>query len=92
MDALQQIVRTEGVWRPVRGVNILAVGAGPAHALYFGCYEKIKFSLSDAIHPGTNSHFANGKMPAQNTVRKTSLSLSFTISQMNTILNVQYNE
>ncbi|KAL3996949.1 F-box and leucine-rich repeat protein 13 [Sarotherodon galilaeus] len=60
MDALRQIVQTEGVWRPIRGVNVLAVGAGPAHALYFACYEKIKFSLSDAIHPGTNSHFANG--------------------------------
>ncbi|XP_056136366.1 mitoferrin-2-like [Lampris incognitus] len=60
MDALRQIVRTEGVWRPVRGVNVMAVGAGPAHALYFACYEKIKFSLSDAVHPGTNSHFANG--------------------------------
>lgn len=63
MDALRQIVRTEGVWRPIRGVNVLAVGAGPAHALYFACYEKIKFSLSDAIHPGANSHFANGTMP-----------------------------
>ncbi|KAI3353506.1 hypothetical protein L3Q82_020027 [Scortum barcoo] len=60
MDALRQIVRTEGLWRPIRGVNVLAVGAGPAHALYFACYEKIKFSLSDAIHPGANSHFANG--------------------------------
>ncbi|XP_008416459.1 mitoferrin-2-like [Poecilia reticulata] len=60
MDALQQIVRTEGLWRPIRGVNVLAVGAGPAHALYFACYEKIKFSLSDAVHPGANSHFANG--------------------------------
>ncbi|XP_026215810.1 mitoferrin-2-like [Anabas testudineus] len=60
MDALRQIVRTEGIWRPIRGVNVLAVGAGPAHALYFACYEKIKFTLSDAIHPGANSHFANG--------------------------------
>ncbi|KAM3624480.1 uncharacterized protein V6R79_023992 [Siganus canaliculatus] len=60
MDALRQIVRTEGVWRPIRGVNVLAVGAGPAHALYFASYEKIKFLLSDAIHPGANSHFANG--------------------------------
>ncbi|CAN9510760.1 unnamed protein product [Ophioblennius macclurei] len=60
MDALRQIVRTEGMWRPIRGVNVLAVGAGPAHALYFACYEKIKFSLNDAIQPGTNSHFANG--------------------------------
>lgn len=69
MDALRQIVQTEGVWRPIRGVNVLAVGAGPAHALYFACYEKIKFSLSDAIYPGTNSHFANGKMfPSQQTL------------------------
>ncbi|KAM8841778.1 mitoferrin-2-like [Synchiropus picturatus] len=56
MDALRQIVRTEGMWRPIRGVGVLAVGAGPAHALYFACYEKIKFSLSD----GANSHLANG--------------------------------
>jgi len=60
VDALRQIVRTEGLWRPVRGVNIMAAGAGPAHAMYFACYEKIKFSLSNAIHPGANSHFANG--------------------------------
>ncbi|XP_054635995.1 mitoferrin-2-like [Dunckerocampus dactyliophorus] len=60
MDALRQIVRTEGMWRPIRGVNVLAVGAGPAHALYFACYEKIKVTLSDAVHPGANSHFANG--------------------------------
>ncbi|XP_029917126.1 mitoferrin-2-like [Myripristis murdjan] len=60
MDALRQIVRTEGVWRPIRGVNVMAMGAVPAHSLYFACYEKIKFSLSDAIHPGANSHFANG--------------------------------
>lgn len=68
MDALRQIVRTEGVWRPIRGVNVLAVGAGPAHALYFACYEKIKFSLSDAIHPGANSHFANGMAGCMATV------------------------
>ncbi|KAG7275187.1 hypothetical protein CRUP_023775 [Coryphaenoides rupestris] len=60
VDALRQIVRTEGLWRPVRGVNVMAAGAGPAHAMYFACYEKIKFSLSNTIHPGANSHFANG--------------------------------
>ncbi|RVE76773.1 hypothetical protein OJAV_G00011730 [Oryzias javanicus] len=67
-DALRQIVRTEGVWRPIRGVNVLAVGAGPAHALYFACYEKIKFCLSDAVRPGANSHFANGAAGCMATV------------------------
>ena len=60
MDALRRIVATEGVWRPMRGLNATAVGAGPAHALYFACYEKLKMTLSGAIHPGANSHLANG--------------------------------
>ena len=44
----------------MRGLNATAVGAGPAHALYFACYEKLKLTLSGAIHPGANSHLANG--------------------------------
>ncbi|KAL4612882.1 mitoferrin-2-like isoform X1 [Arapaima gigas] len=60
MDALWRIVRTEGILRPMRGLNITATGAGPAHALYFACYEKLKKTFSDAIHPGANSHLANG--------------------------------
>ncbi|XP_029962774.1 mitoferrin-2 [Salarias fasciatus] len=60
MDALRRIVATEGVWRPLRGLNATAVGAGPAHALYFASYEKLKKTLSDVIHPGANSHLANG--------------------------------
>uniref|UniRef100_A0A8B9SN84 Solute carrier family 25 member 28 n=23 Tax=Neognathae TaxID=8825 RepID=A0A8B9SN84_ANAPL len=60
LEALWRIVRTEGVWRPMRGMNITATGAGPAHALYFACYEKLKKTLSDVIHAGGNSHVANG--------------------------------
>ncbi|KAM3862965.1 mitoferrin-2 [Diretmus argenteus] len=60
MDALRRIVTTEGIWRPMRGLNATAIGAGPAHALYFACYEKLKKTLSDVIHPGANSHLANG--------------------------------
>ncbi|KAK5882418.1 hypothetical protein CesoFtcFv8_021005 [Champsocephalus esox] len=60
MDALRRIIATEGLWRPMRGLNATAVGAGPAHALYFASYEKLKKTLSDAIHPGANSHLANG--------------------------------
>uniref|UniRef100_A0A671QSE4 Solute carrier family 25 member 28 n=1 Tax=Sinocyclocheilus anshuiensis TaxID=1608454 RepID=A0A671QSE4_9TELE len=59
MDALWRIVRTEGIWRPIRGLNVTAVGAGPAHALYFACYERLKKVLGDIIHPGANSHLAN---------------------------------
>ncbi|KAL2302920.1 hypothetical protein Nmel_010373 [Mimus melanotis] len=48
----------------MRGLNITATGAGPAHALYFACYEKLKKTLSDVIHAGGNSHVANGTGPA----------------------------
>lgn len=64
LEALWRIARTEGVWRPMRGLNITATGAGPAHALYFACYEKLKKTLSDVIHAGGNSHMANGTGPA----------------------------
>lgn len=59
-EALKKIIRTEGVFRPLRGLNITMMGAGPAHALYFACYERVKHSLSDIIQSGGNSHIANG--------------------------------
>lgn len=59
-EALKRIIRTEGFFRPLRGLNITMMGAGPAHALYFACYERLKRSLSDVIQSGGNSHLANG--------------------------------
>ncbi|NXD43709.1 MFRN1 protein, partial [Copsychus sechellarum] len=59
-EALKKMVLTEGLWRPFRGVNVTMLGAGPAHALYFACYEKMKKSLSDIFQSGGNSHLANG--------------------------------
>ncbi|XP_061753288.1 mitoferrin-1 isoform X1 [Nerophis ophidion] len=59
-EALKRIIRTEGFFRPLRGLNITVMGAGPAHALYFACYERVKRSLSDTIQNGGNSHLANG--------------------------------
>jgi solute carrier family 25 iron transporter 28/37 len=46
MNTLTEMVRTEGVFRPVRGMSAVMIGAGPAHALYFACYEKIKEVLA----------------------------------------------
>lgn len=59
-EALKKIIQTEGIFRPLRGLNITMLGAGPAHALYFACYERVKRSLSDIIHSGGNSNLANG--------------------------------
>ncbi|KAM6442956.1 mitoferrin-2 isoform 2-T2 [Liasis olivaceus] len=64
LEALWRIVQTEGIWRPMRGLNITATGAGPAHALYFACYEKLKKTLTNLIHAGGNSHVANGIIPS----------------------------
>ncbi|NXD60611.1 MFRN1 protein, partial [Corvus moneduloides] len=59
-EALKKMVLTEGLWRPLRGINVTVLGAGPAHAMYFACYEKMKKSLSDIFQQGGNSHLANG--------------------------------
>lgn len=46
LDALTKIVRYEGAARPFKGMSIMVVGAGPAHAMYFACYEKMKRVIS----------------------------------------------
>lgn len=61
IDALVRIVRHEGIARTVRGINVTAYGAGPAHAMYFACYEKMKGVLS---RTGQSNHWAHGKYMA----------------------------
>ncbi|RZF41824.1 hypothetical protein LSTR_LSTR005286 [Laodelphax striatellus] len=55
-EALHRMVVHEGFLRPVRGIGAVVVSAGPAHALYFSCYEYLKESLSHRM----NSHLAHG--------------------------------
>ncbi|PSN44197.1 Mitoferrin-2 [Blattella germanica] len=47
-EALFRMVKHEGVLRPVRGMSAVVMGAGPAHALYFSCYEYLKNTLTHA--------------------------------------------
>ncbi|GAB1299048.1 Mitoferrin-1 [Apodemus speciosus] len=58
--ALKRIMHTEGFWRPLRGLNVMMMGAGPAHAMYFACYENMKRTLNDVFSHQGNSHLANG--------------------------------
>uniref|UniRef100_A0A3P9C684 Mitoferrin-1 n=1 Tax=Maylandia zebra TaxID=106582 RepID=A0A3P9C684_9CICH len=59
MQSLQPDPNAQYKSVPLRGLNITMIGAGPAHALYFACYERMKRSLSDVIQSGGNSHLAN---------------------------------
>ena len=58
LDAFVKIVKNEGIFRPVRGMGVVALGAGPAHALHFSCYEFIKNNCSGSAKPG-ESHLTN---------------------------------
>lgn len=40
------MVKKEGLFRPIRGVGAVVAGAGPAHAFYFGTYEFTKEFLT----------------------------------------------
>ncbi|XP_022193153.2 mitoferrin-1 [Nilaparvata lugens] len=55
-EALHRMVVHEGVLRPVRGIGAVVVSAGPAHSLYFSCYEYLKDSLAHRMNP----HIAHG--------------------------------
>ena len=60
-DAFKTISKTEGMFRTVKGINVVAVGAGPAHALYFSCYEVMKRKFSSVLQSKTGqSPVANG--------------------------------
>ncbi|CAI4230996.1 unnamed protein product [Auanema sp. JU1783] len=62
MHSLMSIVRREGWLRPLRGVNAVAVGSMPAHALYFTVYEKLKGFLTGntAGHSNTIAYGVSG--------------------------------
>ena len=67
-DAFTKIISTEGITRPMRGVNVVALGAGPAHAMYFGSYEVMKKFFGNN---GNGGHF-----PVANGMLKCSLNIS----------------
>uniref|UniRef100_A0A0M3I5V5 Mitoferrin-1 n=2 Tax=Ascaris TaxID=6251 RepID=A0A0M3I5V5_ASCLU len=46
MHGLASVVKREGWLRPLRGINAMAVGSAPAHAVYFTVYEKTKEFLT----------------------------------------------
>ncbi|KAH0542091.1 hypothetical protein FGG08_003471 [Glutinoglossum americanum] len=54
-NAVAQISSTEGARSLWRGVTSVALGAGPAHAVYFATYEAVKQSLGGNI--GNDHHF-----------------------------------
>ncbi|CAK8675608.1 unnamed protein product [Clavelina lepadiformis] len=69
-DAFVTIVEREGARRLLRGMSAMVIGAGPAHAMYFACYEKIKHNLTLKINgkKWKNSSIANGLAGATSTL------------------------
>lgn len=47
VQAMKTITVKEGYGRVWHGMPAVVAGSGPAHAMYFACYEKIKFMLSE---------------------------------------------
>ena len=45
-QALQSILKSEGIAGLYRGIGAMGLGAGPAHAVYFSVYEICKKSFS----------------------------------------------
>ena len=60
VHGLVSIAKREGMARTMRGVSAIAVGAVPAHAMYFTIYERLKHWLTGGI-PGHQQTFAYGK-------------------------------
>ncbi|XP_015585425.1 mitoferrin-2 isoform X2 [Cephus cinctus] len=59
-DVLVKMIRQEGFSRPIRGMGAVVVGAGPAHALYFSCYEFLKNKMMNQRLPSQFNHLVYG--------------------------------
>lgn len=57
-DAFNTIIRHEGLLRTMKGAPIVVMGAGPAHAFYFACYEHLKKTLSGGQR---GNHLVHGR-------------------------------
>uniref|UniRef100_A0A915DRI0 tRNA (guanine(46)-N(7))-methyltransferase n=1 Tax=Ditylenchus dipsaci TaxID=166011 RepID=A0A915DRI0_9BILA len=55
VHGVASMVKREGWMRPLRGVNAVAAGAVPAHALYFTAYEKMKSFLTGDTRGNSNT-------------------------------------
>nr|AKN21576.1 slc25a-8 [Schmidtea mediterranea] len=55
IDGLKKITMKEGFMKSMRGISAVVVGAGPAHALYFAVYEKVKNTLTYDRYPLLNN-------------------------------------
>ncbi|CAD6197212.1 unnamed protein product [Caenorhabditis auriculariae] len=59
VHSLMSIVKREGWMRPLRGMNAVAVGSMPAHALYFTVYDKMKeFLTGNTVGHGNSLSYA----------------------------------
>jgi len=63
MQMLRGMMAEEGMLRPIRGASAMMAGAGPAHAMYFGCIEMgkrltAKFKTPAALGDGFSAIFA----------------------------------
>ncbi|KAL3850569.1 hypothetical protein ACJIZ3_012451 [Penstemon smallii] len=59
-QALQSILKNDGVKGLYRGIGAMGLGAGPAHAVYFSVYEFCKKSFSFGNPNNSVAHAASG--------------------------------
>jgi solute carrier family 25 iron transporter 28/37 len=60
IHGVASMIKREGWMKPLRGVNAIAVGSLPAHALYFTAYEKLKNFLISKNTSGKSNTLCYG--------------------------------
>lgn len=67
-NVLLRMVRQEGLLRPFRGMGAMVAGAGPAHALYFSCYEFLKDKFMSSKPHSQFNHLVYGAAGCVSTI------------------------
>ncbi|KAL2731365.1 mitoferrin-1-like isoform X1 [Vespula squamosa] len=67
-NVLLRMMRQEGLLRPFRGMGAMVAGAGPAHALYFSCYEFLKDKFMSSKPHSQFNHLVYGAAGCVSTI------------------------
>ncbi|KPI34944.1 Mitochondrial RNA-splicing protein MRS3 [Cyphellophora attinorum] len=78
-NAFSTIYRMEGLRTLWRGVSSVVVGAGPAHAVYFGTYEVVKEAMGANSTDGTHHPLAAAASGAAATITSDALMNPFDV-------------
>lgn len=90
VNAVSKISAAEGAFSLWRGISSMVLGAGPAHAVYFGVYEAVKLKLGGDKADHTHLPLVSAVAGASATITSDALMNPFDVTKQRMQLNTSH--